>query len=429
MSQQQTQTNPISDEQNIAVGLDLGTSKVCVIVASQSLTTKAINILGIGVAESYGMKRGVISNIDKTIQAIQKAVEQAEQQSGIKIKEVVVGIAGDHIESYQTRGIVGISNPNEEITKEDVERVLDECRNSNLPLERKILHIIPQEFIIDKQDGIYDPVGMSGVRMEAITHIVTGSSSAVRNIYKCIERLGITIKDVILEPIASSYSVLFEDEKELGVALIDIGGGTTDITIFEENIIRFTKVIALGGMLVTSDIRSVVAIPDVQAERIKIEYGHCYSPNLIDDEESFMIPGISGRKPKELKTKELCQIIQPRMEEIFQFALSEIRNSGYSGRLGAGVVLTGGCSLLRGAEDLAEEVFGMPIKMGIPSISSYSGLAREVNNPCFSTAVGLALHSLKLEENIEVIENEEKITKKVKKDSIFNKFKNYIKDL
>jgi cell division protein FtsA len=213
MSQPQTQASPISDEQNIAVGLDLGTSKVCVIVASQSLNTKAINILGIGVAESYGMKRGVISNIEKTIQSIQTAVEQAEQQSGIKIKEVVVGIAGDHIESYQTRGIVGISNPNEEITKKDVERVLDECRHSNLPLERKILHIIPQEFIIDKQDGIYDPVGMSGVRMEAITHIVTGSSSAVRNIYKCIERLGIAIKDIILEPIASSYSVLLKMKK------------------------------------------------------------------------------------------------------------------------------------------------------------------------------------------------------------------------
>lgn len=429
MPQAQTQVNAQKDEQNIAVGLDLGTSKVCVIVVSQNSASKKINILGVGVAESLGMKRGVISNIEKTTNAIQKAILIAEQQSGIKIKELVVGIAGDHIESYQTRGIVGISNPDKEITKEDVDRVLDECRNTQIPSERRILHIIPQEFIIDKQDGIYDPVGMAGVRMEAITHIVTGLSSSVRNIYRCVEKLGISIKDIILEPIASAYSVLFEDEKELGVALIDIGGGTTDITIFEEGIIRFTKVIALGGMLVTSDIRTVVGIPDIQAERAKIEHGSCYGPHLVDNDEKFQIPGISGRKPKELKAKELCQIIQPRMEEIFQFALNEIRTSPYSARLGAGVVLTGGCSLLRGAEDLAEEVFGMPIKMGIPSVNGFSGLTREINNPSYSTAIGLALHSLKIEEDKEITQVAEVETKKQKKHTFFNKVIDFLKDL
>ena len=238
----------------ITVGLDIGTSKICTLVASLADNSSALNILGIGITDSDGMIRGVVGNIDRTVNAIKKSIDQAEQQSGVKITEVTVGIAGDHIESFQSRGIVGISNPNGEITKNDVERIIEESRHINIPAERKILHVIPQEFIIDGQDGIIDPVGMSGVRMEANVHVVTGLATAVQNLHKCIERNNITVKDVVLEPLASSYAVLDEDEREVGVALIDIGGGTTDLAIFEGNVIRFTSVFGIAGKQVTDDI-------------------------------------------------------------------------------------------------------------------------------------------------------------------------------
>jgi len=394
----------------ISVGLDIGTSKVCALVTSPDPSNNTLKILGIGIAESEGLNRGVVVNIEKTIKSIKKVIEQAEEQSGIKIKEVTVGIAGDHIEAIKTRGIIGISNSEQEITQADVDRLLKDASKIAIPSERKILHVIPQDFIIDGQDGITDPIGMSGIRMEANVNIITGLKTAINNIYRCVERLEIKVKDVILEPIASSKSVLLEPEKEMGVAIVDIGGGTTDVAIFEEGIYRFTSVFALAGKHVTNDIRKVLGIVTNQAEKIKRDYGHCHGDSIMKD-EVFMVPGIGGRKPMEIQKSQLCEIIQPRMQELFEFALAEINRSGYAHSLGAGVVITGGTALLNGTEELAKEVFGMPIKIGIPTNLSYSGLAPEVSSPVYSTAVGLALNGIGNIDSFKIedltIENEE----------------------
>ena len=422
-----------SDKPLITVGLDIGTSKLCALVASPDPDSQTLNVLGIGIAESEGLNRGVVVNIDKTVKTIKKVVEQAEQQAGIKIEEAVVGIAGDHIESFQSTGIIGISNPNREIDQNDVDRLIEESRNLAIPAERKILHVIPQEFIIDGQDGITDPVGMSGIRMEAKLHVVTGLQTAIQNIYKCVERTGIKVKDVVLEPLASSYAVLSEEEKEVGVALIDIGGGTTDIAIFEENIIRFTSVFGIAGKQVTDDIRKGLGIVADKAEKIKRDHGHTFMPGITKD-EVFMVPGIGGRKPIEIKKSFLSQIIQPRFEEIFEFALAEIKRSGYAGSLGAGIVITGGSSLIGGVEELAASIFGMPVKIGIPSGISYTGLAPEVSNPMYATGVGLSLYGLEEDakgatQQAQAKQEEDKEKAKKGKKSVFGKIKNFIEDL
>lgn len=378
--------------EDILVGLDIGTSKICALVTSRDRETGNLKILGIGITESAGLDRGVVVNIEKTVKTIRKVIDQAEQQSGIKIVEVVVGIAGDHIESLQTRGIVGISNPNNEITKQDVKRLIEDTKHIAIPAERRIIHVMPQDYIIDGQDGITDPIGMSGVRMEANVHIVTGQVTSIQNIHKCCERAGLKVKDLVLEPMASSKAILTSEEKEVGVAIVDIGGGTTDIAIFEENVIRWTSVFALAGKHVTDDIRRGLGIVASQAEKIKRDFGHTYQDAIMED-DLFMIPGIGGRPPTEINKSMLCKIIEPRMAEIFEFAYAEIKRSGYLPRLGAGIVLTGGTTLLQGSEELAREIFGMPVKIGIPSGITYTGLAPEVESPIYSTAVGLALYS------------------------------------
>ncbi len=378
---------------SITVGLDIGTTKVCALVAANDPVTKTLKILGFGITESEGLNRGVVVNIDKTVKSIKTAIQQAEQQSGIKVEDVVVGIAGDHIESFQTSGIVGISNPMKEISQTDVDRLLEDTRNVAIPSERTIIHIIPQDFIIDGQDGIHDPIGMSGVRMEAKVHIVTGLSTAITNIHKCVERAGLRVKNIVLEPLACSQAILTPEEKEVGVALIDIGGGTTDIAIFEENIIRYTAVFGVAGKQVTDDVRKVLGVVVSQAERIKREYGHCFEDSIMKD-DVIMIPGIAGRKPMEISKTQLCKIVQPRVEEIFEFALAEIRKSGFEHKLGAGIVLTGGNTLIRGIDELAAAIFNMPVKIGYPSGITYTGLAPEVESPVYSTAVGLAIYGL-----------------------------------
>lgn len=391
-SNHQLNTNE-SHSNKIVVGLDIGTTKIIALVAQKNSNDNSLNILGIGIAESEGINRGVVVNIERTVKAIKNVIEQAEKQSGVKIEEVIVGIAGDHIDSFKTRGIIGISSPNQEISKADVQRLIDETRRVAIPSERKILHVIPQDYVIDGQDGIHEPIGMSGVRLEANVHIVTGLSTAIKNLYTCVERAGIKVRDLVLEPLASSYATLSDEEKEVGVALIDIGGGTTDIAIFEENIIRFTSVFGIAGKQVTDDIRQGLGIISKHAERIKREYGHAFN-NSIHKDEIFMIPGINGRNPIEVSKSLLCNIIQPRMEEIFELAYSEILRSGYEKKLGAGIVITGGTTLIRGTEDLAQEVFGKPVKIGMPSGVTYSGLAPEIENPVYSTVVGLALYGL-----------------------------------
>jgi len=375
----------------IVVGLDIGTTKVCAIVASIDQNEK-INILGIGKAPSEGLNRGVVVNIDKTVQAIKTAIEQAQLASGIDVRSVNVGIAGDHIRSMRSKGVITITNRDGEILSKDVERLLEDCQRIMLPADQQIIHVIPQEFIVDGQDGISDPVGMSGMRMEADVHIITGLVSAAKNMYRCVERAGFQVADVILEPLASSYAVLDHEEKEAGVVLVDIGGGTTDVAIFQDNTIRHTAVIAIAGQKVTDDIRIGLSVLEDQAVRLKHQYGHAYA-GLIMEDEIITVPGIAGRPPKEIKKSVLANIIQARMEEILEIVGIEIRRSGYENELSAGIVLTGGGSLLEGIGPLAQEILGMDAKIGYPR-GLTGGLIDEVQSPIYSTGVGLVLHSV-----------------------------------
>ena len=379
-------------EDRIVVGLDIGTTKVCAVVASIDPQDR-IHILGVGKAANEGLNRGVVVNIDKTVNAIQTAVEQAQLASGIEVNSVNVGIAGDHIRSMRSKGVITINNKDNEITIDDVERLLEDCQRIMLPTDQQILHVIPQEFVVDGQDGISDPVGMSGMRMEAEVHIITGLVSAAKNIYRCVERAGYEVADIILEPLASSYSVLDEEEKEAGVVLVDIGGGTTDVAIFQDNTIRHTAVIAIAGKKVTDDIRMGLSVLDDQAEKLKCNHGEAYI-DLIEDDEAITVPGIAGRPPKEITKSILGKIIQARMEEILEIVAIEVKRSGYADNLSAGIVLSGGGSLIKNICPLANEVLGMDAKVGKPRGLS-GGLTDEVNNPIYATGVGLVMHAIK----------------------------------
>jgi cell division protein FtsA len=378
-------------EERIIVGLDIGTTKVCAVVASITGHNQ-VNILGVGKAPSEGLNRGVVVNIDKTVNAIQTAVQQAELASGIQVNAVNVGIAGDHIRSLRSKGVITITNRDNEIMMRDVERLLADCKNIALPSDYEIIHVIPQEFIVDGQDGISDPVGMSGMRMEAEVHIITGLVSAVKNMHRCVERAGYQVADLMLEPLASSYAVLEEEEREAGVVLVDIGGGTTDVAIIQDNTIRHTAVVAIAGQKVTDDIRIGLSVLEDQAEKLKREHGLCFS-DLITEDSIITIPGIAGRPPKEIKKSVLSKIIQARVEEILEIVAIEIKRSGYASQLSAGAVLTGGGSLIQGLTPLANEILGMDAKIGLPRGLS-GGLVDEVRSPVYSTGVGLVLHAL-----------------------------------
>jgi len=382
----------MSEHENIVVGVDFGTTKICAVVGSVD-EQRRVNVLGVGVAESEGLNRGVVVNIDKTVEAVRQAVGEAERAAGVETRAVVVGIAGDHIQSFQSRGVITISNRDGEITAGDVRRLLEDTRRVAIPADREILHTIPQEFIVDGQDGVADPVGMSGVRLEASVHIITGLTSAAKNVYRCIERAGYRVADIVLEPLASASAVLHPDEREVGVALVDIGGGTTDIAVFEEKTIRHTAVVAVAGNKVTDDIRKGLGVLQDQAERLKREYGMAVV-DLITDDREIQIPGIGGRADKAISQSTLAQIIQPRMEEILEIVGIEIKRSGYGRHLSAGVVLTGGGSLIPGTCALAEEVLGLECRIGTP-VGLSGGLVEEVSDPKFSTGVGLVLHGLR----------------------------------
>jgi len=387
--------NSMEEQGKIVVGLDIGTTKVCAIVASID-DQDHINILGVGRAPSDGLNRGVVVNIDKTVNAIQTAIEQAQLASGIEVRSVNVGIAGDHIRSMRSKGVITINNRDNEITMQDVERLLEDCQRIMLPTDQQIIHVIPQEFVVDGQDGISDPVGMSGMRMEAEVHIITGLVSAAKNIYRCVERAGYQVADIILEPLASSYSVLDDEEKEAGVVLVDIGGGTTDVAIFQDNTIRHTAVIAIAGKKVTDDIRVGLSVLDDQAEKLKKEHGESFI-DMIEDDNVITVPGIAGRPPKEITKSILAKIIQARMEEILEIVAIEIKRSGYADALSAGVVLTGGGSLLKNVSPLATEVLGMDAKIGKP-LGLSGGLVDEVNNPIYATGVGLVMHAIRTDD-------------------------------
>lgn len=381
-------------QERIVVGLDIGTTKVCAVVAAPDDLGR-VNILGVGVAPSDGLNRGVVVNIDRTVQAIRKAVDDAAHAAGVVVESVVVGIAGDHIQSFQSRGVVTISNKNGIITSKDVARLLEDTTHVALPPDRKILHVVPQEFIVDGQDGVADPVGMSGVRLEANVHIISGLVTAARNIYTCVERAGFHVADIVLEPLASSYAVLYPEEKEVGVVLVDIGGGTTDIAVFEDNTIRHTAVIGVAGNKVTDDIRKGLGVMKDQAEQLKRQFGHSVA-SLVDVNTEILIPGIGEQGEKRIRQSTLAQIIQPRIEEILEFIAIEIQRSA-RGRHMAGVVLTGGGSQIPGTAELAMEILNMgTARVGRP-IGLAGGMVNEVQNPMYATAVGLTLYGLKPE--------------------------------
>ncbi|MCH8030678.1 MAG: cell division protein FtsA [Bacteroidetes bacterium] len=382
----------MNESENIVVGVDIGTTKICAVVASAD-EHERINILGVGLAESDGLNRGVVVNIDKTVEAIKKAISEAEHAAGVETQSVVVGIAGDHIQSFQSRGVITVSGRDGEITQGDVRRLLEDTRHVAMPADREILHVLPQEFIVDGQDGVADPIGMSGVRLEANVHIITGLVSAAKNVYRCIEKAGYEVADIVLEPLASSLAVLHPDEKEVGVALIDIGGGTTDIAVFEDKTIRHTAVVAVAGNRVTDDIRKGLGVLQDQAERLKRQFGTALVDQVTEDQE-ITIPGIGGRPEKTIGRSTLAQIIQPRMEEILEIVGIEIKRSGYGRHLSTGVVLTGGGSLIPGTAELASEILGLEARIG-RSLGLSGGLVEEVSDPQFATSVGLVLHGLR----------------------------------
>lgn len=380
----------------IIAAIDIGTTKVCAILGRQNEAGR-VEILGIGKADSLGVMRGVVSNIDKTVAAIYKAVEDATRRAGVNPHYVYVGIAGQHIKSLQHRGYLMRSQDDDEISNEDIKRLIADMSKLMLPPGDKAIHILPQEFIVDNEQGIKDPVGMSGVRLEADFHIITGQISAIRNIERCVEKAGLETVEIILEPIASASAVLNKDELEAGVALVDIGGGTTDIAIFQEGIIRHTAVIPLGGNIVTEDIKEGCLVMRDQAEKLKVKFG-CALASEAQENAIVAIPGLRGRSPKEISLKNLAHIIQARMEEILEHVYYEIKRSGYENKLIGGIVLTGGGSRLKHLQYLAEYVTGLDARIGIPTEHLAESKMQELRNPIYATAIGLIVHKLQQED-------------------------------
>ena len=375
----------MTTDKQMVVGLDIGTSKIVALVAEID-NEGNIDLIGMGTHPSQGLKKGVVVNIDNTVLAIGKAVEEAEQMANVQIRSVFAGIAGSHIKSLNSHGIVAIKNS--EVSQDDVDRVVDAAKAIAIPADQRIFHVLPQEFIIDNQDGIHQPVGMSGVRLEAKVHLVTGSISASQNIAKCIQRCNLEVEDIILEQLASSYSVLTQDEKDLGVLLVDMGGGTTDIAIFTEGAIRHTAVIPIAGDQVTNDIAVAFRTPTQFAEDIKVKYA-CALRQLASPDDMIEVPGVGDRNARRLERQTLAEVVEPRYEELLGLVQGELRRSGFEDACAAGVVLTGGTSKMEGVVELAEEIFHMPVRLGEPQ--HVRGLSEVARNPIHATGVGLLL--------------------------------------
>lgn len=379
----------MATKSDIVVGLDIGTTKIAVIVAERGPGGK-VDIIGIGTHPSQGLRKGVVINIDATVGSIRRAVEEAELMAGCPISTVYAGIAGGHIKGINSHGIVAVKN--KEVSAKDVERVIDAARAIAIPTDREILHILPQEYIVDEQDGIREPIGMSGVRLEAKVHIVTASVASAQNIVKSANRVGLTVADIVLEPIASAEAVLSREEKELGVAMVDIGGGTTDITIFHAGAVKHTAVLPLGGNHLTNDVAAGLRTPVSAAEEIKRRYGSALT-RAIQSNETIEVPSTGGREPRVLSRQVLAEILEPRMEEILVLVHREFVRSGFDEFLAGGVVLTGGTVLLDGIVDLAEQIFNLPVRRGFPT--GVGGLVDVVNSPAFATGVGLVLYGMR----------------------------------
>jgi len=369
----------------LVVGLDIGTTKICTVVGE--LVEGQCNIIGLGTSPSKGLRKGVVINIESTVQSIKKAIEEAELMAGCRISSVYAGIAGGHIKGINSHGVIAVKN--REIGPNDVKRVIDAASAVAIPMDREVIHIIPQEFIVDDQDGIKDPIGMSGVRLEGRVHIVTGAITSAQNIIKCANRAGLDVDDIVLEQLGSSEAVLTPEEKELGVAIIDIGGGTTDLVIFSNGAIKHTAVFSLAGSHVTSDISMGLRTPVEEAEKIKIRYG-CALSSLVRKDEMIEVPSVGGRKPRVLSRQTLTEIVEPRVEEILTLVHNEVVRMGYANLIAAGVILTGGGAILEGAPELAEQIFNLPVRRGTPI--GIGGLIDLVNSPIYATGVGLVLH-------------------------------------
>jgi cell division protein FtsA len=402
----------MSKKNGLVVGLDIGTSKVCAIVGE--MTERGVEVIGVGSHLSQGLRKGVVINIESTVESIKKAVGEAELMAGCEINSVFTGIAGGHIKGFNSHGIVAVKN--KEVTDRDVERVIDAAKAVAIPMDREVLHILPQDYIIDEQDGIKEPLGMSGVRLEAKVHIVTGAVTSAQNIVKCCNRTGLNVADIVLEPLASAEAVLTSEEKELGVALVDMGGGTTDIALFHDGSVKHTAVLAIGGNHLTSDIAAGLRTPIGEAERIKQRYGYART-SMVTRDERVEVPSVGGRNSRTISRQILCEIIEPRLDEIFQLIRREIAKSGYDGSLASGVVMTGGSTLLPGMVQMAEEVMGMPARLGLPT--HVSGLTDVISSPIYATGVGLVLYGMK---------RQDKNFFRIREDNLFGKVRGRMTD-
>ncbi|HEY3092779.1 MAG TPA: cell division protein FtsA [Vicinamibacterales bacterium] len=371
------------------VGLDVGTSRVTAVVG-ESPDDGTLDVVGIGVAESRGIKRGVVVNVDAAVDSIKKAIEEAELMAGVEIDSVHLALSGPHIKGFNSRGVIAVAGKNREITRDDVRRAIDAAKAVALPTGREILHVLPQDFVVDEQDGIGAPVGMTGARLEVNVHIVTGAMSSTQNLVACVNRAGVTVTDTVIEQLAASEAVLTQDEKELGVALVDIGGGTADLAIFERGSLWHTAVIAVGGDHFTNDIAVGLRTPIPDAEKVKRKSG-CALSSMVDEDDTIEVASVGGRKPRLMARRILSEILQPRAEEIFHLVWDEIRRAGYEKALNSGIVLTGGGSILEGMPEIAEQIFDLPIRRGAPT--DVGGLADHVNSPAFATPVGLVLYA------------------------------------
>jgi cell division protein FtsA len=376
------------ESKNLIVGLDIGTSKIAAIVAEMK-PEGGFEVIGMGSSPSRGLKKGVVVNIESTVNAIQRALEEAELMADCKIRDVWTGIAGSHIRSFNSHGMVAIKD--REVAQSDVDRVVETAKAIPIPTDQQILHVLNQEFVIDGQEDVREPLGMSGVRLEVKVHIVTGAVSAAQNIMKCVRRCGLEVNDLILQPLASAMAVLSEDEKDLGVCLVDIGGGTSDIAVFTQGAIRHTAVIPIAGDQITNDIAMALRTPTKEAEEIKRRYG-CALRELADPQEMVEVPGVGERGPKKMSRQTLAEVIEPRVEELYSLVQAELRRSGFEELLSSGIVITGGSASMQGMIELGEEVFHMPVRLGLPSYAA--GLAEVIRNPRYSTGLGLLMAGL-----------------------------------
>ena len=380
------------------VGLDVGTTKICAVIAEPrgdgtgSQDARGLEVIGVGTAPSRGLRRGVVVNIESTVEAIKQAVAEAEQMAGVEVSGVYAGVAGGHIKSLNSRGVVAVSGKDREVSAADVDRVIEAARAISLPQDREIIHVLPQTFTVDDGDGVREPIGMSGVRLEVEVHVVTGLVTSVQNVVRSVNRAGLAVHDVVLEPIASAESVLLPDEKELGVVLIDIGGGTTDVALFRDGSVWHTGILPLGGDHITNDIAVGLRTPVSDAEELKKRWG-CALTALVPAEETIDVPSVGGRKPRELSRQVLSEIVQPRIEEIFTLVVRDLKRAGFQDAAAAGIVVTGGSSIMEGMPELAERVFDQPVRRGIPG--PVGRLADLVGSPIHATAVGLAVYGLR----------------------------------